>query len=68
MTAIAPRLKSASIRVCIGSRLDTIPPRLQSTRQSMRPWPVLLAAALILTGCAISVDQRGNLPDPDKLV
>ena len=32
-----------------------------------RPWPVLAAAALLLAGCTISVDQRGNLPDPDKL-
>jgi outer membrane protein assembly factor BamE (lipoprotein component of BamABCDE complex) len=32
-----------------------------------RPWPVLTAAALLLAGCTISVDQRGNLPDPDKL-
>jgi outer membrane protein assembly factor BamE (lipoprotein component of BamABCDE complex) len=67
LTATAPRLKSAQILGTLGSRLDTIPPRLQNNRQSPRPWPALLAAALILTGCTISVDQRGNLPDPEKL-
>jgi outer membrane protein assembly factor BamE (lipoprotein component of BamABCDE complex) len=29
--------------------------------------PVLLAAALALAGCVVSQDQRGNLPDQDKL-
>jgi outer membrane protein assembly factor BamE (lipoprotein component of BamABCDE complex) len=29
--------------------------------------PVALLAALILAGCTISEDQRGNLPDPDRL-
>ena len=67
MTATAPRLKSAQIRAILGSRLDTIPPRLQTNRQSLRPWPALFAAALVLAGCTISVDQRGNLPDPEKL-
>jgi outer membrane protein assembly factor BamE (lipoprotein component of BamABCDE complex) len=47
--------------------LGTIPPRLQTNRQSPRPWPALLAAAFVLAGCTISVDQRGNLPDPEKL-
>lgn len=27
----------------------------------------LAAAALVLAGCAISVDQRGKLPDPDRV-
>ena len=40
---------------------------MQKTRQSPRQWPALLAATLLLAGCAISVDQRGNLPDPEKL-
>jgi outer membrane protein assembly factor BamE (lipoprotein component of BamABCDE complex) len=29
--------------------------------------PLLFAAALSLVACAVSRDQRGNLPDPDKL-
>ena len=29
--------------------------------------PALLLAAVALAGCAISQDQRGNLPDPDRL-
>jgi outer membrane protein assembly factor BamE (lipoprotein component of BamABCDE complex) len=29
--------------------------------------PAAVALALTLAGCAISEDQRGNLPDPDKL-
>jgi outer membrane protein assembly factor BamE (lipoprotein component of BamABCDE complex) len=29
--------------------------------------PAALLAAMTLAGCAISVDQRGNLPDPDKI-
>jgi outer membrane protein assembly factor BamE (lipoprotein component of BamABCDE complex) len=28
---------------------------------------VAILAALIVAGCAVSVDQRGNLPDPDKV-
>jgi outer membrane protein assembly factor BamE (lipoprotein component of BamABCDE complex) len=30
-------------------------------------WPAVVALALVLAGCTISEDQRGNLPDPDKL-
>ena len=30
--------------------------------------PVAIAVALTLAGCVVSEDQRGNLPDPDKLV
>ena len=40
---------------------------MQKTRRSPWPWLSPLAAALLLAGCTISVDQRGNLPDPDKL-
>jgi len=40
---------------------------MQKTRHHTRRWPASLASALILCGCTISVDQRGNLPDPDKL-
>lgn len=29
--------------------------------------PAIVALALVLAGCTISEDQRGNLPDPDKL-
>jgi outer membrane protein assembly factor BamE (lipoprotein component of BamABCDE complex) len=29
--------------------------------------PAVLVAALTAAGCAVSQDQRGNLPDPDKL-
>jgi outer membrane protein assembly factor BamE (lipoprotein component of BamABCDE complex) len=29
--------------------------------------PAVIVMALALAGCAISEDQRGNLPDPDKL-
>ena len=50
-----------------GKRLDIIPPRIEKTRRSSPLWPVALAAALLLAGCTISEDQRGNLPDPDKL-
>jgi outer membrane protein assembly factor BamE (lipoprotein component of BamABCDE complex) len=33
-----------------------------------RQWrPVAFVVAMALAGCAVSVDQRGNLPDPDKL-
>jgi outer membrane protein assembly factor BamE (lipoprotein component of BamABCDE complex) len=49
----------------LGKRLDIIPHRMEKTRRSLR-MPAL-AAALLLAGCTISVDQRGNLPDPDKL-
>ena len=29
--------------------------------------PAVLLSAVMLTGCSISEDQRGNLPDPEKL-
>jgi outer membrane protein assembly factor BamE (lipoprotein component of BamABCDE complex) len=29
--------------------------------------PVAIVLALLLAGCVVSEDQRGNLPDPDKL-
>jgi outer membrane protein assembly factor BamE (lipoprotein component of BamABCDE complex) len=29
--------------------------------------PAAIILALLLSGCAVSEDQRGNLPDPDKL-
>jgi outer membrane protein assembly factor BamE (lipoprotein component of BamABCDE complex) len=50
-----------------GNRVDIIPPRRQKTRRSPWSWPSALAGALLLAGCTISVDQRGNLPDPEKL-
>jgi outer membrane protein assembly factor BamE (lipoprotein component of BamABCDE complex) len=50
-----------------GDRLDIIPPRMQKTWRSLRLWLPTLAASALLVGCTISVDQRGNLPDPDKL-
>jgi outer membrane protein assembly factor BamE (lipoprotein component of BamABCDE complex) len=34
-------------------------------RNSLRPLAV--AFAILVAGCTISEDQRGNLPDPDKL-
>lgn len=40
---------------------------MQKTRRSPQPWLPAFAVALLLAGCTISVDQRGNLPDPDKL-
>jgi len=52
----------------IGDHLIIGAPRLQI------PWrgrwfvrAAVLAAAVGLAGCTVSVDQRGNLPDPDKL-
>jgi outer membrane protein assembly factor BamE (lipoprotein component of BamABCDE complex) len=44
----------------IGNRFN-IPRRWRGLR------PAVLLSAVVLTGCAISEDQRGNLPDPDKL-
>jgi outer membrane protein assembly factor BamE (lipoprotein component of BamABCDE complex) len=40
---------------------------MRKTRGNPRLWLGALATALVLSGCTISVDQRGNLPDPDKL-
>jgi outer membrane protein assembly factor BamE (lipoprotein component of BamABCDE complex) len=40
---------------------------MQKTPRHPWPWLPTLAGALLLAGCTISVDQRGNLPDPDKL-
>jgi outer membrane protein assembly factor BamE (lipoprotein component of BamABCDE complex) len=34
-------------------------------RHAVRPAAILVA--IVLAGCTISEDQRGNLPDPDKL-
>jgi len=34
-------------------------------RRAVRPAAILVA--IVLAGCTISEDQRGNLPDPDKL-
>ncbi|HML10069.1 MAG TPA: outer membrane protein assembly factor BamE [Stellaceae bacterium] len=36
-----------------------------SARRALRPTAVALA--LVLAACVVSEDQRGNLPDPDKL-
>jgi outer membrane protein assembly factor BamE (lipoprotein component of BamABCDE complex) len=52
----------------IGGRFILGAPRLQTLRRGRSLGSaVLLAAALGLASCTISVDQRGNLPDPDKL-
>src|SRR5271169_130718 len=67
LTATAPRLKSARDMGSFGDRLDIIPPRMQKTWRSLRLGLPTLAASALLVGCTISVDQRGNLPDPDKL-
>jgi len=40
---------------------------MQKTRRSLVPWLSAIAASALLAGCTIIVDQRGNLPDPDKL-
>jgi outer membrane protein assembly factor BamE (lipoprotein component of BamABCDE complex) len=46
----------------IGDRFIIGASRLQT------PWrAAVLVAALGLASCTVSVDQRGNLPDPDKL-
>ncbi|HTV88599.1 MAG TPA: outer membrane protein assembly factor BamE [Stellaceae bacterium] len=37
----------------------------KSAARAMRPLAVVLA--LLLAGCVVSEDQRGNLPDPEKL-
>jgi outer membrane protein assembly factor BamE (lipoprotein component of BamABCDE complex) len=44
----------------IGNRFNTA-----SVRRLLRPAAMLLG--IMLAGCTISEDQRGNLPDPDKL-
>ena len=36
-----------------------------SAGRALRPAAIVLA--LLLAGCVVSEDQRGNLPDPDKL-
>jgi len=38
---------------------------ISPARHLLRPGAVLLG--VMLAGCAVSEDQRGNLPDPDKL-
>jgi outer membrane protein assembly factor BamE (lipoprotein component of BamABCDE complex) len=37
----------------------------KSVGRALRPAAIVLA--LLLAGCVVSEDQRGNLPDPDKL-
>jgi outer membrane protein assembly factor BamE (lipoprotein component of BamABCDE complex) len=44
----------------IGNRFN-----IRLARRGLRPAVLLLG--VILAGCAVSEDQRGNLPDPDKL-
>jgi outer membrane protein assembly factor BamE (lipoprotein component of BamABCDE complex) len=46
----------------VGDCFNIVPPRVAKTRR----WAAAFVA-LALAGCTISVDQRGNLPDPDKL-
>ena len=52
----------------IGDRLILGAPRLQTPRRGRLLAPAAtLAVAMFVASCTISVDQRGNLPDPDKL-
>jgi outer membrane protein assembly factor BamE (lipoprotein component of BamABCDE complex) len=52
----------------IGDCFDIVTSRAAKTRRNRRRGPAAVAiAAWLLAGCAVSVDQRGNLPDPDKL-
>ena len=52
----------------IGDCLISVPPRVKNTwRCFSHGQAAALAAALLLAGCTVSVDQRGNLPDPDRL-
>lgn len=44
----------------IGNRFN-----IARARDALRPAVVILA--MMLAGCTVSEDQRGNLPDPDKL-
>jgi outer membrane protein assembly factor BamE (lipoprotein component of BamABCDE complex) len=44
----------------IGNRFNAA-----SARRASRPAAILLA--VMLAGCAVSEDQRGHLPDPDRL-
>jgi outer membrane protein assembly factor BamE (lipoprotein component of BamABCDE complex) len=44
----------------IGNRFNIAP-----ARRVVRPAAILLA--IMLAACAVSEDQRGNLPDPDRL-
>ena len=44
----------------IGNRFNVAP-----ARRVLRPAVILLAT--MLAGCAVSEDQRGHLPDPDRL-
>jgi outer membrane protein assembly factor BamE (lipoprotein component of BamABCDE complex) len=46
----------------VGECFNIVPPRVGKTRR----WAAAFVA-LALAGCTISIDQRGNLPDPDKL-
>ena len=45
---------------CIGNRFN-----IPWLRQGLRP--AVLLSGIVLAGCAISEDQRGHLPDPEKL-
>jgi outer membrane protein assembly factor BamE (lipoprotein component of BamABCDE complex) len=44
----------------IGNRFN-----IKAARQALRP--SVIALGILLAGCAVSEDQRGNLPDPDNL-
>jgi outer membrane protein assembly factor BamE (lipoprotein component of BamABCDE complex) len=44
----------------IGNRFN-----ISRLRRGLRP--AALLSAVVLTGCTVSEDQRGHLPDPDKL-
>lgn len=47
----------------MGSTTD----RFNTARARRAARPAAVALALLLAGCVVSEDQRGNLPDPDKL-
>jgi outer membrane protein assembly factor BamE (lipoprotein component of BamABCDE complex) len=52
----------------LGDTVNVVPPRGNSMRcGGWRCWAAAAVAAVALAGCTISEDQRGNLPDPDKL-
>jgi outer membrane protein assembly factor BamE (lipoprotein component of BamABCDE complex) len=52
----------------VGDRFNIVPSQLQKTwRRCRRGRLAAVIAAALLAGCTISEDQRGNLPDPEKL-
>lgn len=49
----------------IGNRFNAKSAEAKSAGLGLRP--VVIVLALLLAGCTVSEDQRGNLPDPDKV-